>query len=73
MDLMHNANNTFILAISLSSSLGLTFLFQASLSNILSFLQRFFSRRLNVHSLDSPDLLVIMSVFLNLILYRESS
>ena len=36
------------------------FLFQASSSNISSFLWRFFSRRLNVRSLDFPDLLVIM-------------
>ena len=70
---MHNANNTFNLAISLSSSLRLIFLFQASLLNIPSFLWRFFSGRLNMHSLNSPDLLIIMSLFLNLSPYRESS
>ena len=59
-DLMHNATNTLILTISLSSSLRLIFLFQAS------FLRKFFSRMLNVHSLDSPNILVIMSFFLNL-------
>ena len=60
---MYNTTNTIILTISLSSSLGLIFLFQASLSNILSFLRKFFSRWLNVHSLDSRDILVIMSLF----------
>ena len=56
----------------LKLSLELTFLFQASSSNIPSFLRRFFSGRLNVPSLGTPDLLVIMWSFLNLSLYRET-
>ena len=70
---MYNTTNTIILTISLSSSLGLIFLFQAGFSNIPSFLRKFFSRRLNVHSLGSPDILIIMLLFLNLSLYCGSS